>query len=169
MSSTAQARLAEERKIWRKDHPVGFVAKPETRNDGSVDLFTWKCLIPGQEGTTAEGGKFPTTIRFTQHYPQKPPLVYMPNDFLHINVFDGGQVCLSILKEEVPDHLGNVPGWCASYSVKQILVAVQELISNPNPGSVASTRAYDIWARSRAEYDRRMREQAAKYSKDEDE
>ncbi|XP_062185683.1 SUMO-conjugating enzyme SCE1-like isoform X1 [Phragmites australis] len=46
----ARGRLAEERKSWRKSHPHGFVAKPETLPDGSVNLMVWNCVIPGKEG-----------------------------------------------------------------------------------------------------------------------
>ena len=31
----AFARLTQERKAWRKDHPFGFVAKPATAADGA--------------------------------------------------------------------------------------------------------------------------------------
>jgi ubiquitin-protein ligase len=138
------------------------------------------------------------TIKFSEHYPSKPPIVYMPRDFFHgalrwalrelgwawlaclfglpltylaaveaaaaprcrkplvcllhahphtltpntrpapaVNVFDNGAVCLSILKESVPDHLGRVSGWTPSVTVKQILLSIQELLHNPNFGSVA--------------------------------
>ena len=30
------SRLSQERKNWRKDHPFGFVAKPESKPDGSA-------------------------------------------------------------------------------------------------------------------------------------
>ncbi|KAM0837031.1 hypothetical protein ACQ4PT_061932 [Festuca glaucescens] len=46
----ARGRLAEERKSWRKNHPHGFVAKPETLPDGTVNLMVWKCVIPGKQG-----------------------------------------------------------------------------------------------------------------------
>ncbi|TVT99687.1 hypothetical protein EJB05_54884, partial [Eragrostis curvula] len=58
----ARCRLAEERREWRKRHPHGFMAKPETLNDGSVNLMLWKCVVPGKEGTDWEGGYFPLTI-----------------------------------------------------------------------------------------------------------
>ena len=48
-----------------QDHPFGFVAKPETKADDSTNLFRWKCLIPGKEGTLWEGGLFPLTLDFT--------------------------------------------------------------------------------------------------------
>ena len=42
MSGIAQARLSEERKCWRKDHPFGFFAKPMKKDDGTMDLMHWE-------------------------------------------------------------------------------------------------------------------------------
>lgn len=50
MSAIALARLAEERKNWRKDHPPGFYAKPSKNPDNSVNLMIWETGIPGKEG-----------------------------------------------------------------------------------------------------------------------
>jgi ubiquitin-protein ligase len=41
MSGIARARLASERKNWRKQHPHGFYARPEVNKDGSTNLFKW--------------------------------------------------------------------------------------------------------------------------------
>lgn len=38
MSGVARARLAEERKQWRKDKPFGFHARPETATDGYATI-----------------------------------------------------------------------------------------------------------------------------------
>ncbi|GJU04932.1 SUMO-conjugating enzyme SCE1 [Tanacetum coccineum] len=46
----ARGRLTEERKAWRKNHPHGFVAKPESLPDGTVNLMVWHCTIPGKAG-----------------------------------------------------------------------------------------------------------------------
>ncbi len=67
----------------------------------------------------------------------------------------------------VPDHLGNVSGWNPSVTMTQILLAVQELLHNPNFGSVANWEAANVQKKSPAEYVRRMKEQSLKY-KDED-
>ena len=42
MSGIAQARLSEERKCWRKDHPFGFIARPMKKADGTMDLMLWE-------------------------------------------------------------------------------------------------------------------------------
>ena len=39
MSGIAQARLSEERKAWRKDHPFGFFARPMKNPDGTLNLM----------------------------------------------------------------------------------------------------------------------------------
>lgn len=49
MSGIALARLGEERKNWRKDHPPGgFYARPTKKPDNSVNLMCWETGIPGE-------------------------------------------------------------------------------------------------------------------------
>lgn len=74
MSGIAVARLGEERKAWRRDHPFvsdlnfnfifgnlkkiyanlfnfqGFVARPTKNPDGTLNLMVWDCAIPGKKG-----------------------------------------------------------------------------------------------------------------------
>ncbi|GJN01970.1 hypothetical protein PR202_ga19276 [Eleusine coracana subsp. coracana] len=122
-SGVARCRLAEERKAWRKSHPFvrftrlilylfqGFVTKPETLPDGSADLLIWKCVIPGKKGTDWEGGYFPLTLCFDEDYPNRPPICKFPAGFFHVNVYDTGRVCMSILGK----------AWKPSITVQQIL------------------------------------------------
>jgi len=69
----AKGRLQEERKAWRKDHPIGFYAKPKAKGDGSNDLFQWMAGIPGKQGTDWEGGVYKVSMEFSNEYPSKPP------------------------------------------------------------------------------------------------
>ena len=39
MSGIAVARLGEERKLWRKDHPADFYARPSKKDDNSTNLM----------------------------------------------------------------------------------------------------------------------------------
>ncbi|KAJ3693150.1 hypothetical protein LUZ60_012245 [Juncus effusus] len=151
----ARGRLAEERKAWRKNHPHGFVAKPLTLPDGSVNLMIWHCTIPGKEGTDWEGGNFPLTIYFNEDYPTKPPKCKFPKDFFHPNVYSSGSVCLSILNE--------CNGWRPAITVKQILIGIQELLDHPNPSSAAQHISYQLFVKDRVEYGKRVRQQAKMY------
>ncbi|TYI69924.1 hypothetical protein E1A91_D08G187500v1 [Gossypium mustelinum] len=151
----ARSRLVEERKAWRKNHPHGFVAKPETRVDGSVDLMVWHCVIPGKKGTDWEGGYFPLTLNFSEEYPSKPPKCKFPNGFFHPNVYPSGIVCLSILSER--------RGWRPSITVKQILVGIQDLLDQPNATDAAQTEGHQLYVSNPNEYRKRVQQEVLQY------
>ncbi|XP_076888438.1 SUMO-conjugating enzyme SCE1-like [Bidens hawaiensis] len=132
-SGVAIGRLTEERKAWRKNHPYGFVAKPESLSDGSVNLMVWHCTIPGKAGTDWEGGYYPITLKFNEDYPSKPPVCKFPPGFFHPNVYPSGMVCLSILSKS--------SDWRPAITVKQILVGIQDMLDTPNPASPAQSDA----------------------------
>ncbi|CAN4095361.1 unnamed protein product [Withania somnifera] len=151
----ARGRLAEERKFWRKNHPHGFVARPETGPDGSVNLMVWHCSIPGKPSTDWEGGFYPITMHFSEDYPSKPPKCKFPQGFFHPNVYPSGTVCLSILNED--------SGWRPAITVKQILVGIQDLLDQPNPNDPAQTDGYQLYMQDSVEYKRRVRQQAKQH------
>ncbi len=68
----AEVRLREERSKWRKDHPVGFSARPE-KKAGTLNLLHWVCGIPGKKGTCWEGGRYNLALIFPKNYPFSPP------------------------------------------------------------------------------------------------
>ncbi|KAL5679050.1 hypothetical protein ACJX0J_005435, partial [Zea mays] len=115
----------------------GFVAKPESLPDGTVNLMIWQCTIPGKQGTDWEGGYFPLTLHFSEDYPSKPPKCKFPQGFFHPNVYPSGTVCLSILNED--------SGWRPAITVKQILVGIQDLLDQPNPADPAQTDGYHLF------------------------
>ncbi|PUZ48580.1 hypothetical protein GQ55_7G256400 [Panicum hallii var. hallii] len=149
----ARARLAEERKSWRRSHPHGFVAKPATLPDGSVNLMVWNCIVPGKEGTDWEGGYFPLALNFDENYPIRAPVCKFPAGFFHVNVYNTGAVCLSILGD----------GWKPSITVRQILIGIQDLLDNPNPASPAQGSCYELLVKNLPEYNNSVRQQAKRY------
>jgi ubiquitin-conjugating enzyme E2 I len=72
-SGIANGRLREERKAWRKDHPIGFYARPESSGDGSSNMFKWVAGVPGKSDTDWEGGVYKVTMEFSPDYPSVPP------------------------------------------------------------------------------------------------
>lgn len=151
----AQARLLEERKLFRKDHPPGFQAKPQARSDGSADFLTWDCKVPGRSGTKWEGGVFPVTLKFNTSYPSSPPLCFLPAGFFHPNVYPTGQICLSIIND--------YQDWKPSITIKQILVGIQELLDTPNLLSPAQGHAAQVLRDTPDVYHSRCRELAINY------
>eukprot|EP00937_MAST-01D_sp_MAST-1D-sp2_P005238 g5238.t1 len=137
MSGIAACRLQAERKQWRKDHPVGFVAKPVVEG-GTQNLMKWSCVIPGKEGTHWEGGKYRLEMHFTDDYPAKAPKCVFVPPLFHPNIYPQGMVCLSILNE---------PGWKPAITLKQILIGIQDLLDNPNNDDPAQSAAYQLFLR----------------------
>jgi len=153
--SLALARLREERKAWKRDKPFGFWARPATSLDGSLDLMRWEAAIPGKADTLWAGGEYRLQMIFTEDYPSKPPKCQFTPVLFHPNIYPSGTVCLSLLNEE--------KDWRPSTTFKQILLAIQELLDHANPNDPAQKEPYELYVRDRAAYDRRIKEQAARF------
>ena len=77
---------------------------------------------------------------------------------MHTNVYPSGKVCLSTLDEQ--------QGWDPSFSITELLLPVQLLLADPNGADPAQLEPYVLYRRARAEYDRRVREQASRFSEE---
>ncbi|KAG2442912.1 hypothetical protein HXX76_002988 [Chlamydomonas incerta] len=161
----SRERLLEERKNFRKNRPYGFVGKPASCDDGSVDLKRWECRIPGPEKTAWEGGCYPVTMIFPDSYPNNPPECNFPAGFFHPNVYPSGKVCLSLLDNDA--ELGGQ--WAPSINIVQILVGIQELLRSPNVFSPAQAPACELLKKNPKAYETKIKEQAKKYPAPEDE
>jgi ubiquitin-conjugating enzyme E2 I len=155
MSSLARSRLTSERKQWRKSHPHGFYARPATNPDGSMNLFVWKCGIPGKKGTPWEGGTYPLTMTFPDDYPSKPPKCAFDAPIYHPNVFPSNSICLSILSED--------KDWKASLTVKQLLLGIQDLLDDPNVNDPAHPDAYRLYLQDRNAYKQKIIAQSKQF------
>lgn len=183
MATIARKRLQEERKAWKRDHPVGFSAKyapllscsvgggdtstpladmskapaplaPKVLDDTKgLDVMKWNCKIPGKKGSHWEGGEYFLTMEFSEEYPAKPPKCRFSPVLFHPNVYPSGTVCLSILNED--------EDWKPSITIKQILLGIQDLLDNPNAASPAQAEPYMLFSQNREEYIKRVRAQAA--------
>ncbi|KAK4610378.1 SUMO-conjugating enzyme ubc9 [Fulvia fulva] len=148
--SLTVARLQEERKQWRKDHPFGFVARPVKSSQGALDLKKWDCAIPGKDKTIWEGGLFKLEVQFPDEFPTKPPKCKFVPPLFHPNVYPSGTVCLSILNEE--------EGWKPAITIKEILLGIQMLLDEVNPDSPAQADAYNLFKKDRAAYEKRIKQ-----------
>ncbi|MBW0494401.1 hypothetical protein O181_034116 [Austropuccinia psidii MF-1] len=152
MSAICKARLAEERKQWRKDHPYGFYARPSKNPDGSLNMMLWDVGIPGKEGTIWAGGLYKLQMIFPDDYPSKPPKCKFNPPIFHPNIFPSGTVCLSILNEE--------KSWKPAITLKQIVLGIQDLMNDPNNADPAQLDAFTLFKNNRAAYEQKIKEQA---------
>lgn len=150
----ALSRLNEERKNWRKDHPFEFYARPKKLPDGTCDMLTWECGVPGKEGGLWEGFVYDLEIFFTEKYPNEPPECFFISPIFHPNVYVDGLICLSILDND----------WKACLTVKQILLGIQSLLEEPNTSSPANIEAFSVYTKDKAEYERKVREYISSFN-----
>jgi ubiquitin-conjugating enzyme E2 I len=80
-------------------------------------------------------------------------VVFNPAIF-HPNVFDGGAICLSILKSE--------KNYSPSLSMAQLLVGIQTLLIEPNLNDPANWEAREMYIKQKQQFDQRTKAFAKK-------
>lgn len=84
--NTAIRRLTQEYRSLHENPPDGIIAGPvQDEGKGEEDLFYWKALIVGPEGTPFEGGVFEAELKFPQDYPYAPPTMRFLGEIWHPN------------------------------------------------------------------------------------
>ncbi|VDO12962.1 unnamed protein product, partial [Brugia timori] len=119
--------------------------------------FAFK-IFPVDSATVTSGIIMSLQIRmqFKDDYPSTPPKCKFDPPLFHPNVYPSGTVCLSILDEN--------KDWKPSISVRQLLIGIQDLLTNPNVDDPAQADAYQIYCQNRVEYEKRVRRQAQQFS-----
>uniref|UniRef100_A0A8D2IWB3 Cell division cycle 34 n=1 Tax=Varanus komodoensis TaxID=61221 RepID=A0A8D2IWB3_VARKO len=89
------------------------------------DLYNWEVAIFGPPNTHYEGGYFKARLRFPVDYPYSPPAFRFLTKMWHPNIYETGDVCISILHPPVDDpQSGELPSerWNPTQNVrKQVL------------------------------------------------
>ena len=69
------------------------------------NVYDWEILIMGPDGTLYEGGFFKARLVFPKDFPNKPPKMTFQSEMWHPNIYENGEVCISIL-HDLPPLLG---------------------------------------------------------------
>ncbi|KAH6639084.1 ubiquitin-conjugating enzyme/RWD-like protein [Boeremia exigua] len=161
MSNPAAKRLFKEYKALSSDPPEGINAGPVTEDD----MFLWEALIQGPEGTPFEGGVFPAELKFPRDYPLAPPKMRFLTDMWHPNVYNSGEVCISILHPPGDDPLHYEQAserWSPIQSVEKILISVMSMLAEPNDESPANIDAAKMWRNEKEKYETIVRQNVRK-------
>jgi len=137
-------------------HPVeGFSA-------GLLDdsnIFEWEVVIVGPPDTPYEGGLFKATLIFPHEYPMKPPKMKFVSEMWHPNVYEAGEVCISILHAPGEDKWGYEKAserWLPIHTVESILVSVISMLASPNDESPANIEAAKEWRENRSAFNKKI-------------
>ena len=174
---------------------MGFVAKPSENADGTNNMLVWRLKIPAKASSIWAPGLFSATMTFTSEYPARPPRVTFDRIggelLFHPNVYDDGGapccvgataarrpaeeipppphagVCLSIINPPESTHgYGRGGTWLPTISIREVCLALQTFLDEPNLGSPASraggNRPYEACRRSREEYARLVKQQVGR-------
>ena len=144
-SSSAIRALNLEFKSLQDEPVEGFRVSPMEDN-----LFQWNVAIFGPPQTLYEGGYFKALMKFPNDYPYSPPTMKFLTKVWHPNVYENGDLCISILHPPVDDpQSGELPSerWNPTQNVRTILLSVISLLNEPNTSSPANVDASVMFRR----------------------
>ena len=146
----ALKRIEKELKKFNEEEPEGLTAGPEDDSD----MFKWNASLTGPENSPYEGGTFNLSMEFPKDYPFKPPKVEFTTKVYHPNVKSTGTICLDILKD----------AWSPDISVSQILIAIQNLLINPNIEHPLEPEIAKQYTDDKGAYEKTAKEWTEKYA-----
>lgn len=155
-SSASSAKvLSTELTKLTKEPVEGF--NISLKSDG--DLYEWQVAIFGPPKTLYEGGYFKAEMTFPKDYPYSPPTFRFRTEMWHPNIYENGDVCISILHPPVDDpQSGELPSerWNPTQNVRTVLLSVISLLNEPNtfsPANVDASVMYRKWKESAGKED----------------
>jgi len=163
-ASSAVRALALELKNLSDDPLEGI----KSRLVNEDNIFEWEVALFGPPDTLYQGGYFKANMKFPADYPYSPPSVRFITKVWHPNVYENGDLCISILHPPVDDpQSGELPceRWNPTQNVRTILLSVVSLLNEPNtfsPANVDASVMYRRWKDSKGkdkEYEHIIRKQ----------
>mmetsp|Transcript_1814 Transcript_1814/g.6437 ORF Transcript_1814/g.6437 Transcript_1814/m.6437 type:complete len:152 (+) Transcript_1814:90-545(+) len=90
-----------------------------------TDITEWTVKIPGPASTPFDKGTFTFRFKFPKEYPFHSPEITCLHKVYHCNFDKEGKLCLDIVRKE---------NWSPMIGVKEVVVAIQQLLREPNVG-----------------------------------
>lgn len=132
-----QEALAEVKNNPRKDISVSLPDKE--------DYSQWEITVLGPEGTPYYGGRYTMELKFGNNFPIQAPSARMKTKIYHLNVNDGGKICVDLLGD----------GWTPKSKVSKIIDCIYNLFIEPIPESASNDDAFVEFVNNREEYNRK--------------
>lgn len=99
---------------------------PEGCSIGLVNdnLYLWRAVLQGPEGSAYEGGRFEIAIALPENYPFRPPEAKFLTKIYHVNVKrDDGSVCADIFQNS----------WAPTLNMRYVIESLITILANPAP------------------------------------
>ncbi|KCZ75368.1 hypothetical protein H311_03657, partial [Anncaliia algerae PRA109] len=144
------------------------LAYPRQRGE-QVDYLKWDVFIDGPSESPYEGTCLHAELEFTTQYPISPPKMKFISKMFHPNIYDNGDVCISILHDRVDDFILNDnpdERWSPVLNIGSITLSVTSILYQPNINSPANVDAAKLYRENKKEYEKKVRELALKETVD---
>lgn len=106
------------------------------------------------------GGCFKALMTFPPTYPHMPPKLKFVTPLFHPNVYENGEVCISILHPPEDDKYGYESAserWSPVQTPETILLSVISMLGSPNDESPANIEAGKLWREDQKAFKRKVR------------
>jgi ubiquitin-conjugating enzyme E2 D/E len=157
MSSTASLRrLINEKKTLEKlqsdsSSQESSMFKVKCEDD---DMYSWTAEIYGPPESYYQGYSFKLSIKLTQEYPSKAPIVKFLTKIEHVNISARGNICLDILKDN----------WSPSLTIRSILISIVSLLDKPNVEDPLNPELAILCKNDLKEYKKKIRNACKKHA-----
>lgn len=157
MGTSAAGLLGRQLKQMQSDKDIPGISCGLVDNN----VFEWEViLMMSDECKYYGGGFFRARLSFPSDYPMMPPKMKFETPLWHPNIYDTGEVCISILHPPEEDKYGYESAserWSPVQSPETILLSVISMLSSPNDESPANVDAAKMWREDPKEFRRRCR------------
>jgi ubiquitin-conjugating enzyme E2 D/E len=118
------------------------------------DVFSWKALLKGADGSPYAGTYYMLTFHFPQDYPFKPAKVRFVTPIYHCNISRDGGICLDILKDQ----------WSPALTTDKVLLSLASLMGDANADDPLDAFKAQLYRTDRERYDTEARAHALKHA-----
>ncbi|KAF1836130.1 ubiquitin-conjugating enzyme E2 15 [Decorospora gaudefroyi] len=156
-SSAAAGLLARQLKQMQNDKSISGISCGLVDNN----VFEWEVMLMIDDDTKFYGGGFfRARLTFPPEYPHLPPKMRFETPIFHPNIYQNGEVCISILHPPEEDKYGYESAaerWSPVQTPETILLSVISMLSSPNDESPANVEAASLWRENTPEFKKRVR------------
>lgn len=149
-ANTAEAILKKELEDLFENPPVNLPYSVDYWDPLNEDIFHWRAVFIGPEGTPYKKGAFEAEIILDKNYPISCPKIKFKTKIFNCNISkDDGTICVSLLNYWEITDTNNKNYFPQKYkNMREALFAISVLFYKQNPGSPMNGKAAELYKKN---------------------